>query len=75
MPSGARHISRVEAQYDAKRHADQVLALTQLSLDPIWEIEELDAQLARRRRGERPGEHRLLTLRRDVMRRLAAELA
>lgn len=70
-----RSIFPVEAQYDAQRHSDQALGLVQLQLDPVCTIEEADALLRSRASGSRPGAHRLLTIRRDAMRALAAELA
>jgi len=68
-------ISLVEAQYDVQRHSVQGLALTQLSLDPILDMEEIDATLKARRKGTRPGVRVLLNRRREAMRALAAQLA
>lgn len=42
----------------------------QLLLDPVVEIENIDALLRQRRRNDRPGERKLLDMRRAAMRQL-----
>lgn len=66
---------QVEAQYAPQAHSGQALDLVQLSIDPVWDLEELDSMLSKRQPGSRPGQRLLLTRRRDVMRELAAQLA
>ena len=70
----SRSIFLVESQSTPQAETVQVLDFVQLEIDPLGQLEQIDLDLRRRQPGSRPGQRRLLTLRRDVMRALAAEL-